>query len=116
MIATAIAQQGLFGLFQLDENGVVLYSRVEGNEPKIGMDTSWIGNNFFDAMRTFDTGDQIREQITSFARSPNVAARFLATFKSGTECLAVKVLLARIRDRCRGEYTKSVLVHIKRIG
>ncbi|PYS69327.1 MAG: hypothetical protein DMF69_17350 [Acidobacteria bacterium] len=116
MATTTINQQDLFGLFELDEDGVVLYSRMEEQGAKTTTQTKWIGTNFFEVVGAFDTKDQIRAQITSFARSSTAAASFQASFKGESEYFPVKILLARIRDRISIERTKSVLVHIKKIG
>jgi hypothetical protein len=110
-----VDQQDLFGLFELDEKGMVLYSRVEYEKPKSVPDKGLNGSNFLTVVEAFDGGNQIAEKITFFTTSSMVADSFRATLKGESGVLPVKILLARIRDRSSAGRTKSVMVHIKPI-
>src|ERR1700716_872301 len=99
-----------FGLFELDETGVVLYSRVEVESAKEGPRQDLTGTNFFNLVAQFGNGDEISSNIMNFACGSKVADSFRSTFRLEAGSLTVKVLLARIRERSNGARTKSVLV------
>ncbi len=114
-MSTVIKCPTLFGLFELDEKGVVLYARVENGEPNSLPAGDLAGRNFFNEVEPFVTGDEMRSKIVSFTRGTNIADSFRSAFRLENGSLPVKVLLARILERTDNKRTKSVMVHIKRI-
>ncbi len=100
----------LFGLFELDEAGTVLYSRIE----PAGTGSNMAGRNFYDEVAPFENVAEFRRHVTEFTRSASPADSFKFDCRyMGCVC-PVKVLLARIRERTSNERTKSVLVHIRK--
>lgn len=117
MSAMLINQGTLFGLFELDEAGTVLYSRVEidagtGLREKVPDVT---GRNYFSDVAPFANAEELRLKVADFVRSRHQAGGFNFTCYLDGAPLNVKVLLARIRERTNGEQTKSVLVHIRKV-
>ena len=111
-----LRQQKLFGLLELDAAGTVLYSRLEGD-----------GTGDLDCPVADVTGRNFFSEVVSFLNVEDFYQR-LEIFKSGSEqansfefncdyedgAVAVRVLLARIRERTNDYRTKSLLVHIKK--
>src|SRR5436189_6247856 len=97
----------LYGLFELDSVGTVLYSR---HEPP-GNNEEWhemAGRNFYDDVIPFQNIEEFRLCVTDFTSGTKLADSF--QFNCMYEGLATpcKVLLARIRERYNDESTKSV--------
>lgn len=115
MLKTSLLdRQKLFGLFELDPLGTVLYSRIEPDGNSSGAGPNVAGHNFFDEVIPFENVEEFRERINSFAHSEGQVGNFNFICQLNNESLSVRVLLARIRERSNGDYMKSVLVHIRK--
>jgi hypothetical protein len=115
MSVSLLTTQELYGLFELDDAGTVLYYRIEpGREETDGASPDMAGRNFYDEVVPFENVEEFRQCVTRFTRGGSPADSF--NFDCLYEGLAqpVKVLLARIRERVNHDRTKSVLVHIRR--
>jgi hypothetical protein len=116
MMSTALLdQQKLFGLFELDPLGTVLYSRIELEDKALEEAPNVAGHNFFEEVAPFENVAELRRRISNFLNSDGQAENFHFTCQCDTGPLPVKVLLARIRERSGGEHTKSILVHIRKV-
>lgn len=113
MSVSPLRTEDLYGLFELDNLGTVLYSRHEQAGKRDGR-PDMAGRNFYDDIVPFENVDEFRRCITEFTLGTKVADSF--NFNCMYEGLSqpVKVLLARIRERVNHENTKSVLVHLRR--
>ncbi len=108
-------EQNLFGLFELDATGTVLYSRTEPDEKASAATPADIsGHNFFDEVAPFENVDEFRRRIGNFTNSFTHADNFNFILQFGDRSLPVRVLLARIRERSDGDSIKSILVHIRK--
>jgi hypothetical protein len=114
MKTSLLDQQKLFGLFELDPAGTVLYSRAEpdGNPASTRPDVA--GHNFFDEVAPFENVEEFRRHIADFTLSNGQADNFNFTCQMKNISLPVRVLLARIHERSNGARTKSILVHIRK--
>ena len=115
MSASPRTRPELFGLFEIDPAGTVLYSRVEPDGEAGGKPPDVSGRDFFAEVAPFENAEELRQRIDGFTRSGGHADNFHFDCRFGGDSLAVKVLLARIRERTNGDRTKSVLVHIRKI-
>jgi hypothetical protein len=115
MSASLLNQQKLFGLFELDPLGTVLYSRIEPDGVSHETAPNVAGHNFYKEVAPFDNMEEFRRRISDFAHSDGQADSFRFTCQCDGGSLPVKVLLARICERSSGKRTKSILVHIRKI-
>jgi len=114
MSITTMNAQALYGLFELDPNGTVIYSRVEPDGGQPGPPPDLSGLNFYDLVGPFGDVEEFRRQVTQFLHGESPAESFRFKCRADEEERTVKVLLARIRERMSGDSTKSVLVHIRK--
>lgn len=114
MGTSLVEERSFFGLFELDDSGTVLYSRIEVDGRSDATATSLTGQNFFKEIAPFDNVEEFRQRIAGFARSAAQADNFIFTCRINRGLMPVRVLLARIRERSNGEQTKSILVHIRK--
>lgn len=118
MSASLLGQEKLFGLFELDPVGTVLYSRIEPDGSDSGGNGAApdvVGHNFFDEIAPFENAEELRRRIATFNNGHGQADNFHFTYHLGNGPLLVKVLLARICERSRGRRTKSILLHIRKV-
>lgn len=115
MNTSILDEQKLFGLFELDSAGTVLYSRIETDGRSSAAAPDVAGHNFFDEVAPFENAEELRQRISSFTHGEVQADNFQFTCQFNDAFLPVKVLLARIGERTNGNHTKSILVHIRKI-
>jgi hypothetical protein len=115
MSTSLLDHQKLFGLFELDPAGNVLYSRIETDGDGTGRVPDVAGHNFFDEVAPFENAAELRRRIAAFTNSEGQADNFHFTCQFDNGPLPVKVLLARIREWSNGQHTKSILVHIRKV-
>lgn len=108
------AGEKFFGLLELDAEGTVLYSRIEGDANGFNLAPNIRGRNFFDDVARFRNVDEFRRSIENFRRSSAQAESIIFTCQYEDGPQPVRVLLARVRERPDRETTKSVLVHIRK--
>jgi hypothetical protein len=114
MSASLLTGEELFGLFELDEAGTVLYSRIEPDGEPCDTAPDMSGLNFYDEVAPFENVAEFRQLVTEFAHGANPADSFKFDCRYEGCVQPVKVLLARIRERTNHDRMKSVLVHIRR--
>ncbi len=114
MSTLLLEQQNYFGLFELDDSGTVLYSRVEpdGRSDMKGPDVA--GQNFFKEVLPFENGEEFRRRILKFIKSSAEADSFIFNCRINSMSMPVRVLLARISNRGDNDQTKSILLHIRK--
>jgi hypothetical protein len=115
MSASVIVEQKFFGLVELGTDGIVLYSRIEGDDGDRHFPaTSSTGRNFYGEVLPFRNVDEFQNCLDSFIRGPHQANSFLFTCQYEDGPVHVKVLLARVHERSEHDVTKSILVHIRK--
>lgn len=113
MIIALLTAQELFGLFELDGVGTVLYHRTEPDGKTGDRSPDMAGHNFYDEVAPFENVEEFRRCVTRFTRGESPADSFNFDCRYEGCAQPVKVLLARIRERVNQNSTKSVLVHIR---
>jgi hypothetical protein len=109
MSVSLMIGQELLGLFELDDDGKVLYCRMDSD----GTPADMTGHNFYDDVASFDNVAEFRRCVTDFTRNGRAADSFDFDCRYDGCDHPVRVLLARITDRVDRKNTKSVLVHIR---
>jgi hypothetical protein len=106
--------QKLYGLIELDPAGTVLYTRFEGEGAASFSARECTGRNFYTEVAPFQNVGEFRQRLDSFRQGTQGAHSidFICEYPDGP--LAVRILLARIRERSEYDETKSVLVHIRK--
>ena len=111
MSSLILAQQKLFGLLELDPQGTVVFSKLEGDE-KLPGTSDIVGRNFFSEVATFLNVAEFRERFETFDSKPEPSNSFMFNCDYEDGAVPVKVLLARLREDT--QYPGSVLVYIKK--
>ena len=99
-----------FGLLEIDPQGTVIFSKLEGNEKLAGA-ADVVGRNFFSEVATFLNVGEFRQRFEIFDSNPEPSSSFMFNCDYEDGAVPVKVLVARLgEDR---KYPRSVLVYIK---
>lgn len=114
MSVSLLTKQELFGLFEIDAAGTVLYYRIEPRGERGVSSPDMAGRNFYDEVAPFENVEEFRQCVTQFTRSTQPADSFNFDCRYDGCAQPVKVLLARIREIVDRNITKSILVHIRR--
>jgi len=113
---TAIPGAKFYGLVELDPDGTVLYSRFEGDVRRLlsGPAPDVTGRNFYTEVAPFRNVGEFRRLLDDFSNGSQAAssADFVCDYDDGPQ--AVRILLARIRERTKLDVTKSILVHFRK--
>ena len=111
MSSLILTTQKLFGLLELDPQGTVIFSKLEGDEQSAGA-VNVVGRNFFSDVATFLNVAEFRQRFETFDSNPEPSNSFMFNCDYGDGTVPVKVLLARLRQDTK--YPESVLVYIKK--
>ncbi len=105
----------IFGLFELDLFGTVLYSRIDASSSSINLPTDLIGLNFFDEIAPFGKTEEFRRRFRYFAKGNDSAEKFTFTDCSDENSSEVKVMLTQISEREYNGSEKFIIVDIRKI-
>jgi hypothetical protein len=114
MSVSVMPAQELFGLFELDPAGTVLYYRIDQNGPPGRTLPDLAGQNFYDEVAPFENVQELRGCVTDFVRGSKVVDSFYFNGRYAGSTHSIRVLLARICEQVNRNNTKSVLVHLRR--
>ena len=106
------AQHKLLGLFELDENGNILYSSVEAEDGRLARDSSLDGTNFFTELAPFENALDFQRRFDFFRFADMRALTFAFNCQYADGPLLVKVVMARLLTG--PDY--SFLVYLQRPG
>lgn len=111
---TALSDEPLYGLVELDADGTVLYYNPEKDGQVGGAKPDIIGQNFFADVAKFDDVTSFRERINSFRLGHAPANSFNFTFRFDEASYPSRILLARIHDKSELGRRESIFVHIRK--
>lgn len=116
-VGTAVEiAQNIFGVYELDAGGVVLYSRAA--LPKEAHDnskfTSQVGRNFFDDIIKFDNAGDLRRRIEIFMLNQQSVESFHFTCRAAEQAVQTRIMLVRISERSEYGRAKSIIMDIRK--
>jgi hypothetical protein len=113
MSTTVLSRQRVYGLFELDDEGKVLYSRLEVDGVAARPRAVFDGRNFFEAAQLLNA-EELRKLVRDFRASGAQVSNVVFTCRYADGDEDVKVLLTRVRERSDASRTKSILMHVKK--
>jgi hypothetical protein len=111
MSSLIFASQKLFGLLELDPQGTVIFSKLEGDEKSAGV-VDVVGRNFFSEVATFANVAEFQQRFENFDSNAEPSSSFMFNCDYEDGAVPVRVLLARLREDTK--YPASVLLYIKK--
>lgn len=105
----------VFGLFELDLMGTVMYSKVDPKNSSVNLPQDLTGLNFFDEVSPFQNSEEIRRRFRYFAKSSDSADKFTFTYQADEQPMEVKVMLTQISEREFNGSEKFIIVDIRKV-
>lgn len=109
----ALDQEESLGIFELDNNGTVIYSSFEESHGWVGAEKDIKGRDFFNEVLCFTNVADLQRRLEAFKAEAIPARSFDFVCQFQQQSVPVKVLLARLCDKVDGQ-PKSILVHLRR--
>jgi hypothetical protein len=104
----------LFGLFELDDAGTILYSRPSENGEPRENGRSIVGQNFFEEMGPIENGDFLRQHFRNFLESKRSMDSFLFEGSYAETPLRARILMTRGHETHHDPPAGIVIMDIKK--
>jgi len=114
-VSNNLTSQSLFGLFELDSTGKVLYSKVESDGIFDNRKTSLAGLNFYDEVVTFKNVGEFRRHLDQFTNGGDPVGNFDFVCRFDDGCEQIKVRLVRVSEREYDGRAKLTIVDIRKV-
>jgi hypothetical protein len=114
-ISDQLVSQSLFGLFEIDSTGKVLYSKVESDGIFDDRKTGLTGLNFYDEVVSFKNVNEFRRHLDQFSNCGNPVENFNFTCRYDDGSEQVKVRLVRVSEREYDGRAKLTIVDIRKV-
>lgn len=107
--------QTVFGCFELDLTGTVLYSKTP-SEGVFGVGKpSIVGQNFFENLTPLESAEEFRKHFMLFANSRKARDEFSFNCQFGNVPVKAKVLLMQVKEREFDEYKRLIIVDVRQV-
>lgn len=83
------------GLFELNNDGTVLYSRFRRNNELLNAERDLVGQNFFDEIAVFENARELRRIFNNFVKSNKFTDNFIFDCRFPEETVRVRVMMVR---------------------
>jgi hypothetical protein len=114
-LAAALTAKDLGGLFELDADGTVVYSRLRRNKVLFDPEPGAVGCNFFDEVAAFENVEDFRRRFRYFVKSTHSIENFNFDFRFEENAVPMRVMLVRISETDHNENARRVIVDIRKI-
>jgi hypothetical protein len=102
-------EENIFGIYELDHAGTILYLRPYYDNTARPAEHSYIGKNFFEALEGSERSDQVRQHIRNFIRSRRSVDSFVFEGFDETSPVKTKILMTRGREM-QGDAPEAIVI------
>ena len=110
------ASKDVFGLYELADDGTILYSRLRTGEELKGPEHQIVGKDFFRDIARFENTDDLRRHFKSFIKGDRPADTFVFDCLFQTEVVRAKVFMTRAYEVDYGHSGGIVIMDIRKAG
>jgi photoactive yellow protein len=107
--------QDVYGLFELDSAGTVMYSKIESNDYSAPGRKKFLGLNFFEEVAPFKNVEEFRRRFRYFVQSSGSSEKFNFVCQFDEQPLEVKVMLTQIFESQFDAKSKLIIVDIRKV-
>lgn len=104
----------VFGLFELSDEGTILYSRSDSGAGSNYALPQLVGRNFFDEAAPFENTDEFRHYVNRFIKSNYPSEIFNFNCRIKDRNIPAKIKLVRIIERSSERRAHTTIVDIRR--
>lgn len=105
----------VFGCYEVDAIGTILYTRVEADGIFGNPQASVIGQNFFDEVVPNSNIDEFRGLFKGFLNSREKAAKFTFNYRFEDCEVQAKVMLTQINEREFDGHRQLIFVDLRKV-
>lgn len=102
-------------LFELSDEGTVLYCRASIPRQPNGHSSPAIGHNFFDEVPPFENARELRPLLNRFVKNDSSMEKFTFPCRTKTRIVPAKIMLVRLSEQSGGERGRTTIVDIRKI-
>ncbi|HEY0429997.1 MAG TPA: hypothetical protein VGC76_19590 [Pyrinomonadaceae bacterium] len=114
-LAPVLTAKDLGGLFELDAEGTIIYSRLRKNKEMFETEPGVVGHNFFDEVAAFENVDDFRRRFMYFVKGSSSIENFNFDFRFEENAVPMRVMLVRVSENGFGSSARLVIVDIRKI-
>lgn len=103
----------MFGLFELDDSGNVLYSRAHPIERRDSPASSTVGQDFFREVAKFENREDLRSHFRQFVASRSPADNFKFDCVFGQRTVKARISMIRGHEADAEHYADIVIMDIR---
>ena len=100
-------------LFELKNDGTVLYSRLRKNNQLLNADAEIVGHNFFEDFAGFENVRDLRRLFNNFVKSNKFTDNFTFECRFPEEIVRVRVMLVRAFEKSYPKSADIVILDIR---
>lgn len=104
----------LYGLFELDAAGTILYSRIRQNNQLINIRPEWIGQNYFKEIAPFENTHEFQLRFINFAKGRQTVESFIFNCRCRGTDVPVKVMMASAYEAGCGKPANIIILDIRK--
>ena len=112
-LATYLTPANSSGLFELNNDGTVLYSRFRLNNRLTNADTELVGHDFFEEVAGFENARELRRIFNNFVKSNKFTDNFIFDCRFPGEVVRVRVMLVRAFENSYPNPADIVILDIR---
>ena len=94
-IASYLSATNSSGLFELNNDGTVLYSRFRQNNELLNPANEMVGHNFFEDIAGFENVRELRRIFNNFVKGNKFTDNFVFECRFPDEIIRVRVMMLR---------------------
>lgn len=111
--ASNFAASSVCGLYELDTNGTILYSRPKSTGKIEKADAETNGRNFFDDFFIGQNSEALRYRFQRFVKEGNSTENFKFDFVRSDETFPLKIMLVRAADTGGAENKDLIFLEVR---
>ena len=112
-LASYLTATNSSGLFELNNDGTVLYSRLRQDNRLLNADTEIIGHNFFEEIAGFENVRDLRRIFNNFLKSNKFTDNFIFDCRFPNEVVRVRVMMVRAFENSYPNPADIVIMDIR---
>ena len=111
--ATYLTANNASGLFELNNDGTVLYSRLRQNNRLLNASQEMVGHNFFEEIAGFENVRDLRRIFNNFVKSNKFTDNFIFDCQFTEEIVRVRVMMVRAFENSYPNPADIVIMDIR---
>lgn len=112
-LAAYLTSANASGLFELKNDGTIVYSRFRQNNNLISADSELVGHNFFDDVAGFENSRELRRLFNNFVKSSKFTDNFVFDCRFPDKIVRVRVMMVRAFENSFPNPSDIVILDIR---